>query len=86
MGDNREEEGCNGAGDCLGEVGATKDRRLHAEKTWPSHIAKQMSVFNLNGSKAILIDRMNYSCDHLISEQCRDFSERHAMLSPIVTE
>lgn len=26
---------------CLGEVGAAKDRRLHAEKTWPSHPAQQ---------------------------------------------
>jgi hypothetical protein len=31
---------------CLGEVGAAKDRRLHAVKTWPSHTAKQMDLNN----------------------------------------
>lgn len=41
---------------CLGEVGAAKDRRLHAEKTWPSHSAKQMGASNLIGSMAFLIE------------------------------
>lgn len=48
-------------GSCLGEVEAAKDRRLHAEKTWPSYTAKQMGASNPSSSMALLVDIANSS-------------------------